>query len=94
MFTANLDTIVKEHESFEKDITAFYDEKLAKTYPLMRILAKAYLSIPYSSVHLERLFSQIKLNKTPIRNRMEEVNIIISYLKNKYKQSIYSVVTD
>ena len=51
----------------------------------MTRLAKSFMSIPLSSCHLERLFAQIKYNKTQSRNRMEQKTLeaILFHKENK-----------
>ena len=52
-------------------------------YPLMFELASALLVLPYSSVNVERLFSNVKVFKTSKRNRLNIVSLESSLLTVK-----------
>ena len=51
------------------------DLSLASIYPNMTILAKICRVIPIHTADVERTFSQLKLVKTRIRNRMNEMTL-------------------
>ena len=49
-----------------------FDSVLASIYPNMAVMAKICQVIPIHSADVERTFSQLKVIKTNIRNRMNE----------------------
>lgn len=64
------DKNMKVQEFWNKNFTITRgDGTLA--FPLMKQLISAILSLPHSSANVERIFSQINLNKNKSRNRLE-----------------------
>ena len=56
---------------------------LSKDYPFISRLANAVLTLPYSSVSVERIFSKMQDFKTPKRNRLSIENLEIYLLINQ-----------
>lgn len=56
--------------SYWHKISKFADVSGETRYPLLSKLAKAVLVIPHSNADVERMFSQIGLNKTKLRNSL------------------------
>ncbi len=73
-FQDNLKLISKKFEISGLSLYKFYNNgKIKSQYPIINKIANSVLSIPFSSTHLERLFSQIGLNKTAHRNSLDDV---------------------
>ena len=60
----------KKHREVVKALCS--DSALASIYPNMSVMANICRVVPIHSADVERTFSQLKLIKTSIRNRMNE----------------------
>jgi len=67
----NLPKIKRIMDEKRVEFSQLYSNKeMQEDYPLISKLATAILGIPYSTAHLERCFSLLKLIKTPLRNSL------------------------
>uniref|UniRef100_H3AVF6 HAT C-terminal dimerisation domain-containing protein n=1 Tax=Latimeria chalumnae TaxID=7897 RepID=H3AVF6_LATCH len=72
-FSYECDTDLPDEDNIEKYwglVGKLTDISDAKKYPILTKLAKAILVLPHSSANVERLFSQMTLVKTQLRNRL------------------------
>ena len=68
-FRDNINEYCLKVESYKNNIEKFYNDKhITEKFPIMCKIATSFLSVPFSSTHLERLFSNSNNNKNPRRN--------------------------
>ena len=82
-FNLRYKNIVLEHKNSGVSIIRRWN--ILKTdFPTIYILARALLTIPYSTSSVESLFSEFKAFKTPYRNRLNVSNLEASLLAEQY----------
>lgn len=82
-FENNIEEFQEEFLKLERNLQKFYNSSdFKEKFKIMTKVASVLLSVPFSSVHLERLFSNIDINVTPKRNQLGE-NTLESILINK-----------
>jgi len=85
-FNLRYKNIVQDHKNSGVSIIRRWNI-LKSDFPTIYKLARALLSIPYSTSSVESLFSEFKAFKTPYRNRLNVQNLEASLLAEQYFRS-------
>lgn len=74
--------------NFWKKIFEIKRGNSSKTFPTLSKFIQNVITLPHSSANVERIFSQVNLNKTKIRNSLENDSIEgILYAKDYLKMN-------